>query len=153
MIAAIRVRGSTKIKKDIKQTLEQLRLDRVNHLVLLEKKPSIIGMLKKTENYITFGEIDKKTLQTLLEKRARLPGNKKPTKKELEKIGVKNFEELAEKAIKNKKILEKIGLKKVFRLRPPKKGFERKGIKRAFTEGGALGDRESKINNLILRMV
>ena len=43
--------------------------------------------------------------------------------------------------------------KKFFRLNPPKKGFGRKGIKTSFKMGGALGNRKSKINDLIKRML
>jgi large subunit ribosomal protein L30 len=40
-----------------------------------------------------------------------------------------------------------------FRLSPPKGGFERKGIKKAFTIGGALGYRGDKMKDLIKRMM
>jgi len=39
----------------------------------------------------------------------------------------------------------------VFRLNPPKKGY--KSIKKSYKEGGALGYRGEKINNLIQRMI
>lgn len=54
-----------------------------------------------------------------------------------------------------KLLIEKRGKKdkKFFRLHPPRKGFERKGIKKPFTVGGALGYRGEKINELIKRMV
>lgn len=50
---------------------------------------------------------------------------------------------------------EKTGdkLKPFFRLNPPVKGFGRKGIKKAFVVGGALGDRKEKVNDLIRRML
>ncbi|MDK2849628.1 MAG: large subunit ribosomal protein [Candidatus Woesearchaeota archaeon] len=41
----------------------------------------------------------------------------------------------------------------VFHLNPPKGGFERKGIKKPFSIGGALGYRGEKINDLIKRMI
>jgi len=41
----------------------------------------------------------------------------------------------------------------VFRLSPPLKGFERKGIKQPFNNKGALGDRKEKIIDLIKRMI
>jgi len=41
----------------------------------------------------------------------------------------------------------------VFRLNPPKGGFERKGIKQPFKTGGALGNRKEKINILIKKMI
>ena len=41
----------------------------------------------------------------------------------------------------------------VFHLSPPRKGFERNGIKQPFTKKGALGYRKEKINDLIQRMI
>lgn len=41
----------------------------------------------------------------------------------------------------------------VFFLAPPRKGYGRRGIKRSFVDGGALGDRREKINELIQRMI
>lgn len=44
-------------------------------------------------------------------------------------------------------------LKPFFRLSPPRGGFERKGIKKSFAEGGVLGDRGAKMGDLLKRMV
>jgi large subunit ribosomal protein L30 len=44
-------------------------------------------------------------------------------------------------------------LKLFYRLHPPRGGFERKGIKKTFAEGGALGDRGVHMDELIKRMV
>ena len=41
----------------------------------------------------------------------------------------------------------------LFFLAPPKGGFERKGIKVSFKNGGVLGDRGEAINNLIMKMI
>lgn len=43
--------------------------------------------------------------------------------------------------------------KNFFRLNPPKGGFERKGTKRSYSEGGSLGNRGNNINELIKRMI
>ena len=51
------------------------------------------------------------------------------------------------------KMLEKAYGKSYFRLNSPRKGFGRKGIKKPFSVGGALGDRKEKINDLIRRML
>ena len=53
---------------------------------------------------------------------------------------------------KKKPFAEKNG-KLIFRMNPPRGGFERKGIKTPFKLGGALGNRGSKINDLIKRMI
>ena len=56
--------------------------------------------------------------------------------------------------LEGKKELKDIpGLKRFFRLRPPEKGFERKGIKKTYAVGGVLGYRKDKINELIMRML
>jgi len=62
MFAAIRVRGSVDVTPDIKRTLELLRLDRVNHMVLVGEGQR--GMLSKVQFYITFGEIDAESFIT-----------------------------------------------------------------------------------------
>jgi len=150
MLAAIRVRGWVNLSPNAKKTLELLGLDRVNHLCLLkeEKRP----MLDKACSFITFGEIDAAALALALEKRARLPGDKKLGKEFLQAHKFKDFLEMAEAIIGGKTSLKELGLKKVFRLGPPKKGYERRGIKKSFAVGGALGYRAGDINALIKRM-
>jgi large subunit ribosomal protein L30 len=41
----------------------------------------------------------------------------------------------------------------VFKLSPPRKGYGRKGIKKAYSISGALGNRKDDINELIQRMI
>jgi len=136
MLAAIRVRGSVNVLPQIKKTLELLRLDRVNHLVLVEDKQR--GMLNKVQSYTTFGEIDAETIALVLKKRGRLAGNKKLGKEFLEKNKLKGFDEAAKAVFEGKKKLKELGVKPVFRLSPPKKGYERAGIKKGYSVGGAL---------------
>jgi large subunit ribosomal protein L30 len=50
MIAAIRVRGRTGIKKEIADTLDMLKLTRINHAVLIEETPSYKGMRQKAKH-------------------------------------------------------------------------------------------------------
>lgn len=45
------------------------------------------------------------------------------------------------------------GDKKIVRLSPPLKGFGRKGVKIPFKNGGAIGNRKDKINDLLKRMM
>lgn len=44
-------------------------------------------------------------------------------------------------------------LKSFFRLHPPIGGFERGGIKKQYNQGGVLGNRKEKIQNLIQKML
>ena len=117
-LAVIRIRGSMKLREEMKDTFNMLKLFKQNFCVILDNSPSIKGMLKKIEGYITWGEVDEETLKLLKEK-----------KQEQDK----------EKAF--------------FRMHPPRKGFERRGIKTSLTRGGALGYRGKKIVQLIERMI
>ena len=65
-----------------------------------------------------------------------------------------SFDEFTKKFVENKiKLREIPGLKPYFRLKPPKKGFERYGIKMPYSMGGALGYRKENINDLVKRMI
>lgn len=152
MYAAIRVRGEVNVRRDLRKTLEVLGLYHKNRLVLKPETKAIKAMLKKVESFITFGEIDEKTLARLLEKRARLSGDKKLDNDFLKENKLDSFQDLAKKVLTEKNLLKKMGIKKVFRLHPPRKGFERGGIKKLFSMGGATGYRSSEINVLIKKM-
>ncbi len=151
MIAVIRVRGSVGVNERVKRTLDMLRLFKSNHLVLVGNDK--VNMVKKVKDYVTFGEISVDVLAKVLEKRGRIVGNKRISSDVLKELGVKDFQELAERIISGELKLNKDSvIKPVFRLKPPKKGFDRGGIKKPFRVGGVLGDRGVKINELILRM-
>jgi len=82
-----------------------------------------------------------------------LAGNKKITDAFLKEKGFHSWKDFL-KAIGGEKVeLKKLGIKPVFRLKPPKKGFGRRGIKKPYSIGGALGYRASDINDLISRMI
>jgi len=151
-LAVIRIRGQVDVPPDVKKTLELLRLHKKFHLVLVDDNPSMMGMLKKAENWITWGEIEEETLTLLLERRGRLRGNKKLTEEYVKKLGFKSIEDLAKAIITSKVDIRKIpGLKPVFRLSPPSGGFKG-SIKVHYKRGGELGYRGKAINDLIRRM-
>ncbi|MEM3138430.1 MAG: 50S ribosomal protein L30, partial [Thermofilaceae archaeon] len=64
-----------------------------------------------------------------------------------------NFEKLAEALLSGTASLDKLtSFKPVFRLAPPKGGFKRT-IKKHYNDGGELGYRGYKINELLLTMI
>ncbi len=151
-LAVVRVRGGVRGRKDVMDTLRLLGLTRINHCVVVDNTPSIRGMLQKSKDYITWGEITPQTLEKLLRKRGRLIGDKKLDEKLLQMLGLGGFGEFAEAVCAGKASLRDVpGLKKVFRLHPPKKGY--RSTKKSVAEGGDLGYRGEKINELILRMM
>jgi large subunit ribosomal protein L30 len=150
---AIRLRGQVNLRYDFKLTLESLNLTRVNHAVVIPEDPYYMGMLKKAKDFITWGKLDKETLQQLLEQRGRLMGDKALTEEHLAaNTEFKDLPLLCDAIIGNEFNYKNIpDIKPIFRLAPPKKGL--RGIKRAFTQGGSLGYRDEKINELVRRMI
>jgi len=149
----VRVRGIINVKPDIKKTLQLLNLTRVNHCVLLEEKPSIKGMLQIAKDYITWGEIEKDMLSKLITSRGKLEGDKELTNDYLKSAtSYDGIDKLSQAILDNKiKYKDIPNVKPIFRLNPPKNGYE--GIKRSFVNKGALGYRGKEINKLIKRMI
>ena len=69
MICVIRIKGAVGLNKDIKETLNRLKLRRKYSCVVLEPTKENIGMVKKVRNQVAFGEIDDSTYKKLVEKR------------------------------------------------------------------------------------
>jgi large subunit ribosomal protein L30 len=151
MIAAIRVRGRTGVNGDVANTMKMLRLNRINHAVIVDETPSYQGMLQKAKDYITWGEIKEDTLTKMLSRRGRLPGGLKLTDEYLtENTDYSSLEDLSKAVIEGAK-LEESGIKPIFRLHPPRKGY--KNIKKAYNEDGSLGYRGENIEDLIAKML
>jgi large subunit ribosomal protein L30 len=151
--AVIRVRGCINVRKSINDTLKMLRLNRVNHCVIIPESVEYKGMLKKAKDYITWGEIDTELLKELLTSRGKLLGDLPITEKYLKTNSkFKSLQHFSTEIIKGKaKLTDVKNFKPILRLHPPRKGYE--GIKRPFTLGGALGYRGGKINDLLRRMI
>jgi large subunit ribosomal protein L30 len=153
--AVVRVRGKVHVRKDIADTLKLLNLTRVNHCTVIDNRPEYKGMINKAKDYITWGEITPETLKKLITKRGRLKGDLRITDEYIKKnSGFNSVDNFIGAISENKTGLKGLnGMKPVFRLRPPKKGYERAGIKQPFSLGGALGYRGEKINALLERMI
>lgn len=135
MFAVVRVRGTVHAKQRVRDTLNMLNLPAVNNCTLIPETDSYRGMLQKTKDYITWGEISEPMLEQLLTAKTDLEGD-----------------ELQEAVTR---LMDGGSLGDVtsppLRLHPPVKGYE--GIKRPYRLGGALGYRGSDINQLLERML
>ncbi|RLF42046.1 MAG: 50S ribosomal protein L30 [Thermoplasmata archaeon] len=151
--AVIRVRGTIHVKPKIKKTLQLLRLNRVNHCVLLDENKVNKGMLQVAKDYVTWGEINRDMLIKLLRNRGKLKGDKPLTDEYLKSsTSYKDISSLADAILEGKiKYKDIPDIKPLFRLHPPKKGYE--GIKRSYRNKGALGYRGEDVNDLLERMV
>ena len=130
LLAVVRVRGTVGVRKDIAETLKRLRLNKVNNCIIMKPDESYIGMLNSCVNYVTYGEIEEQTLESLLKK---------------------NGIDSDYKSIMEKGIDKEMRSKFPFRLHPPRKGY--KSVKRSVKNGGSLGYMGPEINSLIKRMV
>lgn len=157
LLAVVRVRGSVGAIRSVRDTLGMLMLDRKNHCVLVPSNPSYSGMLHKAEECITWGEINQQTLEKLLYKRGRRApaeakgntGGKKPEEtSSKEDISKSRAGDLAKKVMSAG--VKEAGIKPVFRLNPPSKGY--KSVRKFFPKGD-LGYRGEKINILLKRMI
>jgi len=152
-LVAVRIRGMSDISPEIKDTLSMLRLTRNCHATLLDDRPAYNGMLRKSKDYLTWGEVSQENIALLLKKRGKLVGDKKLTDEYAKELGYKSLDDLAEAMFKMEVECSSLPeVKPVFRLRPPKKGFKGK-VKRSYAAGGEAGYRGEAINDLLKRMV
>ncbi|MEM0086958.1 MAG: uL30 family ribosomal protein [Candidatus Micrarchaeaceae archaeon] len=133
LLAVIRVRGRANIRRSISDTLNRLRLKRVNNLVLVFGQSQNIGMIRKCADYVAYGEIDKATLNMLNDAKG---------------LGL-NEEKID--ALLSGKVPPSEVLNLPIGMKPPKHGY--KSIKRSVSDGGSLGYSGAGINNLIKRML
>lgn len=152
----IRLRGRAGTPYEVEYTLRLLRLTRKYHCVIYPASPSIEGMLKVVKDWVTWGEIEKQTLVELIKKRGKIKGNKSLSDEYVKQnLGLDSIEKLADAILKGKILYHKLedkGIKPVFRLHPPRKGFKR-STKKPYKDGGELGYRGIDINKLIMRMI
>jgi len=107
----------------------------------------------KAKGQLTWGEVSKEVIASLLKERGRLMGEKKLTDEYAKKIGYESLDKLAE-AIHNLKVTynDLPDVKPLFRLHPPKKGYGGK-VKKSYKAKGVAGNRGAAINDLIRKMI
>ncbi|MGC8533611.1 MAG: 50S ribosomal protein L30 [Candidatus Parvarchaeum sp.] len=146
-LAVIKIRTDIGKNKAIKDGLKALGLKKLYSCVILDNSPQNKGILNIIDSVVTYGEIDAKTLSKLLLKRGRISNKKKIEAKE------QDINSFSESFLKGEKKIADLGIKNLFNLHPPIKGFERKGKKAPFSLKGSFGYRGDKINELLNRMI
>ncbi|MCK4327821.1 MAG: 50S ribosomal protein L30 [Candidatus Diapherotrites archaeon] len=140
-MAVVKVRGSIRVPQTVKDTMAMINLTRVNHCVLIDDRDTYKGMLQKAKDYITWGEVSPKSMERMLTKRGNVTDFGK----------YKTVEAFVEAFMKFEGELDEIHAGPVFRLSPPKKGYE--STKKPFAKKGSLGNRGEAINQLLARMI
>ncbi|DAC64447.1 TPA: 50S ribosomal protein L30 [Candidatus Thalassarchaeaceae archaeon] len=151
----IRARSDRGVTKKIRDTMLMLNLTRVNHATLIPDNVTYAGMLQKSKDYVTWGEVDAETIETLLKERGRMVGDKPVDDATIK--AASNYKTVAAfakaMAAGDATMKDVDGLKPIFRLHPPRGSKGWGGIKRAYTVGGALGFRGEAISDLAGRML
>ncbi len=156
-VLAVRLRGTAGDNPDVRKTMESLMLQRVFQARLLEGSASTGGMLRSVKALVAWGEPSPVVVEALLRKRAERDGGPRGLDEPFvrSRFGKESVEDLAKSVVAGEVELADLwraGLKRRFRLHPPRGGFKR-STRRAFTDGGELGYRGDGINSLALRMI
>ena len=151
----VRVRSNVNVERSIRETMDYLNLTKVNHAVIIPENEQYRGMLQKAKDYITWGEASQEMVEKMLSNRGRMSGDHPLKDSDVkDNTDYKNIGDFAKAIASNDATVKQVpGLKRVFRLHPPRgpKGWG--GIKRSFVLGGALGSRGDKIDSLVERMI
>jgi len=152
----IRIDGSVASPYHVENTLRSLRLDRRFSAILIEKNPSLLGMLTNAKDYVTWGEISKEALVLLLKERGEISGSLRVTDAVVkERFREPSVDELVSALAHGQIGLNELwqrGVNPVFRLHPPSGGFHY-STKRPFATRGELGYRGAEISDLLTEMV
>ncbi|MCL7474578.1 MAG: 50S ribosomal protein L30 [Methanosarcinales archaeon] len=152
MYTVVRLRSTVNTRPEIRDTLKMLRLNKVNHCVVLNENPQNKGMILKVKDYVAWGNITPEALAQLMHKRGELKGGARLTNEYVkENTSFNDIDALAQAIHAGDVSVKDVPqLKPLFRLHPPRKGH--RGIKKSVAEGGVLGYHGDDINTLLHKM-
>eukprot|EP01029_Cantina_marsupialis_P027171 TRINITY_DN751_c0_g1_i4.p1 TRINITY_DN751_c0_g1~~TRINITY_DN751_c0_g1_i4.p1 ORF type:complete len:249 (-),score=14.79 TRINITY_DN751_c0_g1_i4:167-880(-) len=159
VLFAIRIRGIIGVSPKVKKVLRLLRLRQIHNGVFLKNNKAIRNMLQIAEPFLAYGTLNISTVRKLVYKRGFGKLNRQRTQLNNDVIetalGAKDIicmEDLIhEIATCGENFKEANNFVWPFKLRSPKGGFLMKLLH--FNEGGDAGNREHKLNDLVLRML
>jgi len=153
--AVVRVRSTVQAGRRVEETLAQLHLCKINHMVVVPENSTTKGMLNKIKDHVTWGEVSPEMIARVLLKRGEMIGGSPGLSDALIKNSSAKYTSIisfAKAMSSNEARLSDVkNLQPVIRLHPPKGGYE--NIKLSFRVGGTLGYRGKKIEKLLQRMM
>merc|ERR1712198_113765 len=156
----IRIRGVNQIHPKVRKVLQLLRLLQINNGVFVQLNKATLSMLRIAEPFITWGYPNLKSIKNLIYKRgyAKVQGRRTAlftneiVEKNLGHYGIVCVEDLVHEIYTQGKNFQKVNnFLWSFKLNNPKGGWRMKT--KHFVEGGDFGNRESKLNGLLAKMV
>jgi large subunit ribosomal protein L7e len=156
----IRIRGINKLSPKQKKIMQLLRLRQLHNGVFVRLNRATWNMVRYVEPLITYGYPTRSTVSKLIYSRgygkvnrSRIPLNDNSViDGQLSKHGISSIEDLIHEIwTVGPHFKEANNFLWPFKLSSPLRGFEKK--RHPFMKGGAWGNREELINNLIARMI
>jgi large subunit ribosomal protein L7e len=156
----IRIRGINGLHPRVRKILQLLRLRQINNGVFVKLNKATVNMLRIVEPYIAWGYPNMKSIHDLIFKRgfAKVKGQRIPivdNKIIEEKLGSRNIicipDLIHEVASVGPNFRQTTNFLWPFKLNTPTGGWRKKTTH--FVEGGDYGNRETKINELLHRMI
>jgi len=152
LLLVVNLHGKINSTKAVRETLEELKLERRYTATVVPNDGPTLGALKSCKDFIAWTALDKPTLASLLEKRGMVSESRHLDRDSLARLGHGGYEELADKIQKEGLRLSAVeGIRPFFRLNPPRGGFK-KSLHRQFSEGGMLGN-NPKLAEVVGRMM
>ncbi|KAF1921249.1 ribosomal protein L30, ferredoxin-like fold domain-containing protein [Ampelomyces quisqualis] len=156
----VRIKGINKIDPKKRKTLQLLRLLQINNGVFIKLTKATMEMLKIVEPLVAYGYPNQKSVRELIYKRGygkvdkqRVPlTDNEMIEENLGKYGMICMEDLIHEIYTvGANFKQASNFLWPFKLNSPTGGFHKRKFKH-FIEGGDLGNREEKINELIKQM-
>ncbi|OAL43591.1 60s ribosomal protein-like protein l7 [Pyrenochaeta sp. DS3sAY3a] len=160
LVFVVRIKGINKIDPKKRKTLQLLRLLQINNGVFIKLTKATLEMLKIVEPFVAYGYPNQKSVRELIYKRGygkvdkqRLPlTDNELIEENLGKYGMICMEDLIHEIYTvGPNFKQASNFLWPFKLNNPNGGFKKRKFKH-FIEGGDLGNREEKINELIKQM-
>jgi large subunit ribosomal protein L30 len=151
-LLVVNLRGLVNTRRPVREALEQLQLLKRFNATIVPDNEMFRGMLVSAKEHLAWTELDVKTAENLLSKRAETSNGHRITESDLKGSGFSSFAELASALVTGKASLnDDLGFRQFFRLAPPRGGFKR-SIRRQFGEGGILGPNK-QLAEIVEKMV
>ena len=153
-LLVVNLHGLINTPRGTRETLIQLGIGKRFAAAVVGDDPVSKGSVRLCKDYVAWAPLDEELLTSLLKSRGKLSNTKSLDDEALKGLGFKTYADLAQKIIKGETTdtLSSVkGLKPFFGLSPPKGGFKRSS-RRAFREGGILGE-NPLLPEIVRRMI
>lgn len=122
MLAVVRIRGQVNVRREVKDTLEKLKLSRKNSCILIPENEVYAGMIIKVKDWVAYGPVKTETAKKLIMKRGKISGER--INDSLLKEKKIDVDKLVKEVDSGKTRIRDSGITPTFRLGPARGGFK-----------------------------